>query len=170
MDLSVLVLHLGLKCKHAGECMEKDFSKILKNKYLIERSKKDSTFIKVKITDYLNFATYLAENGFKRLLTISAVDWIKKAVFEVYFVAHNPDENAYIKVSTEILRDDPKIPTISSIWKNASMHERETFELFGIKFDGNPMLKPLFLENWNGPPPFKKDFDWREFVKKNALV
>lgn len=153
-----------------GESMEKDFSKILKNKFFIERNEKGLLFVKVKTTDYLNFATYLAEHGFKRLLTISAVDWIKKAVFEVYFVAHNFDESIYIKVSTEIPRDDPKIPTIASIWKNASMHERETWELFGIKFDGNHMLKPLFLENWNGPPPFNKDFDWRDYVKKNTLV
>ena len=112
----------------------------------------------------------MAEHGFKRLLTVSAVDWIKKAVFEVYFIAHNLDESVYIKVSTEIPRDDPKIPTISFIWKNASMHERETWELFGIKFDGNSMLKPLFLENWKGLPPFKKDFDWREYVKKESLI
>jgi NADH-quinone oxidoreductase subunit C len=150
--------------------MQKEFLNILKNKFPIERSEEGLLFIKVKTNDYLSTATYLAEHGFKRLLTVSAVDWIKKTVFEVYFVAHNFDESVYIKVSTEIPRDDPKIPTISSIWKNASMHERETWELFGIKFDGNHMLKPLFLEDWKGPPPFKKDFDWREYVKKNSLI
>ena len=43
--------------------------------------------------------------------------------------------------------------------ENAAMHERETWEMFGIKFRGNRMLKPLFLEDWRGPPPFRKDFD-----------
>lgn len=46
------------------------------------------------------------------------------------------------------------------------MHEREIWELFGIIFDGNAMLKPLFLEKWNGPPPFRKEFDWKKFVKE----
>jgi len=46
------------------------------------------------------------------------------------------------------------------------MHEHEAWELFKIIFKGNPMLKPLFLEEWNGPPPFRKDFNWREYVKE----
>jgi len=148
--------------------MKKDFSRILEDKFSIKRSKEGLLFTKVKTTDYLNTASYLSEHGFKRLLTISAVDWIKKSVFEVYFILHNFDENVYIKVSTDIPRNDPKILTISHIWKNASMHERETWELFGIKFDGNHVLKPLFLENWVDSPPFKKDFNWREYIKKNT--
>jgi NADH-quinone oxidoreductase subunit C len=148
--------------------MKKDFSRLLEDKFSIKRSKEGLLFTKVKKTDYLSTASYLSENGFKRLLTISAVDWIKKALFEVYFISHNFDENIYIKVSTFIPRNDPKISTISGIWKNASMHERETWELFGIKFDGNNMLKPLFLENWVAPPPFKKDFNWIEYVKNNT--
>ena len=148
--------------------MKKEFLRILEDEFSIKRSNEGLLFTKVKTTDYLSNASCLSEHGFKRLLTISAVDWIKKAVFEVYFILHNFDENVYIKVSTDIPRNDPKIPTISDIWKNASMHERETWELFGIKFDGNHMLKPLFLENWVGPPPFKKDFNWIEYVKQNT--
>ena len=76
------------------------------------------------------------------------------------------DENVYVKVATEISRDKPEIPSLSSLWPNAAMHERESWELFRIKFIGNDMLKPLFLEDWSGPPPFRKDFNWREYVKR----
>lgn len=171
MDQHARILLLDRACTHSTtaykevELMKKDISKILADKFSIEKSEGRFLFTKVKITNYLNTATYLAELGFTRLLTVSAVDWIKKAVFEIYFIVHNFDENVYIKVSTEIPRDDPKIPTLYHIWKNASMHEREMWELFGIEFDGNQMLKPLFLEDWIGPPPFRKDFNWREHVK-----
>ncbi|MEA3345724.1 MAG: NADH-quinone oxidoreductase subunit C [Chloroflexota bacterium] len=122
--------------------------------------------IKVSKEDYLRVAKSLKEKGFQRLLTISAVDWIEEETYEVYFVVHKLDENAYVKVAARIPRDDPQIPSLSKIWPNAAMHEREPWELFGIDFNGNEMLKPLFLEDWVGPPPFRKDFNWREYAKE----
>lgn len=123
--------------------------------------------IEVSKEDYLKVARRLKEKGFRRLVTVSAVDWIEAGTFEVYFVVHNLDENAYIKVTTRIPRDDPEVASLSDIWVNASMYEREGWELFGVDFDGNAVLKPLFLEDWVGPPPFRKDFNWREYVKEN---
>ena len=123
-------------------------------------------FAEVAPDNYKKVAEYLKNKGYVRLLTISAVDWIDQQEFEVYFVAHNPEEKTYIKVATRIPRDNPKIASLLDIWPNAAMHERETWELFGIVFDGNNMLKPLFLEDWDGPPPFRKDFDLREYAMR----
>lgn len=123
--------------------------------------------IQVSQEDYLKVARCLKENGFRRLLTVSAVDWIEAEQYEVYFVVHHLGENVYLEVTTRIPRNDPTIPSLSDTWPNASTHERETWELFGIDFEGNSMLRPLFLEDWVGPPPFRKDFNWREYVKKN---
>ncbi|MEA2021909.1 MAG: NADH-quinone oxidoreductase subunit C, partial [Candidatus Caldatribacteriota bacterium] len=39
------------------------------------------------------------------------------------------------------------------------------WEFFGIDFKGNSNLIPLFTENWQGPPPFRKDFNWQEYVR-----
>ena len=55
---------------------------------------------------------------------------------------------------------------MTPVWyENAQIHEREIHELFGVKFEGNQDLSPLFLENWEGPDPFRKDFNWREYVR-----
>lgn len=116
--------------------------------------------------DYVEAARYLKEQGFRRLLTVSAVDWIEKGTLEVYFLVHKLDENVYVKVVTHIPRGSPQISSLSELWPNAAMHEREAWELFGIIFKGNGMLEPLFLEDWDGPPPFRKDFNWKEYVKK----
>jgi NADH-quinone oxidoreductase subunit C len=123
--------------------------------------------IEVSKEDYLRLAARLRDKGFGRLLTVSAVDWTEAGTYEVYFLVHNLNENVYIKVTTSIQRDNPEVQSLSAIWPNAAMHEREVWELFGIHFDGNAMLRPLFLEDWVGPPPFTKDFNWREYVKKN---
>jgi NADH-quinone oxidoreductase subunit C len=151
--------------KKAGKV--EDTLRVLQTEIDLEhRLKGNVNYIKVSEEDYLKTAKRLKDGGFQRLLTVSAVDWIEREAFEVYFIAHNLDENAYIKVGTHIPRDSLQIPSLSEIWPNAAMHEREAWELFGIKFDGNQMLKPLFLEDWIGPPPFRKDFNWREYVKK----
>jgi len=123
-------------------------------------------FISVSKEKYSAIANYMKKQKFTRLLTVSAIDWIEKEEFEVYFLIHNLEENIYAKISTRIPRNAPEIDSLASIWKNSAMHERETWELFGITFKGNNMLKPLLTENWKSPPPFRKDFNWREYVKE----
>lgn len=130
--------------------------------------KNNCIFIEIEKEHYISIAKYLKNQGFKRLLTVSAIDWIDEEKFEIYFIAHNPDKGLYAKVSTKIPRNNPIIPSLSLVWENSLMHERETWELFGVTFTGNDSLKPLFLEDWNGPPPFRKDFNWREYVKEKG--
>lgn len=123
-------------------------------------------FIEIDVNRYTDFAKYLRKRGFTRLLTVSAIDWIEIECFEIYYIVYNEMLALYIKVSTYIDRNKPIIKSLSNIWKNAMLHERECWEMFGIIFEGNNMLKPLFTEGWNGPPPFKKDFNWRKYVKE----
>ena len=123
-------------------------------------------FIRVSKLNYGGAAEFLKNKGFRRLLTVSAVDWLEEKEFEVYYIVHNPTKNFYAKVATRIPRDETRIQSLSSLWENSAMHEREIWELFGITFDGNAMLKSLFLEKWDGPPPFRKEFDWKKYVKE----
>ncbi len=147
--------------------IKKSVLKDLEERFCAEQCNENNNFyIKVKKDDYLNTAKYLKKQGFKRLVTISAVDWLEKGILEIYFLAHSFDDNSYIKVAAEVSRDNPLIPSVSSLWKNAEMHEREAWEMFGINFEGNNMLKPLFLEDSPRIPPFRKDFDLRKEVKK----
>lgn len=133
----------------------------IRDNFLLASTAKDS---------YPETARYLKEQGFKRLLTVSAIDWMEEKEFEVYFVVHNMATNTFVKLATRIDRADPRIESLSTIWKNAAMHEREAWELFGIEFEGNGMLKPLFLEDWKGLPPLRKDFNWRKYVKETYDV
>lgn len=130
-------------------------------------ARRNMKYIQVSEKEYLKVAKELKAKAFRRLLTVSAVDWVEPGAYEVYFVVHSMEEGAYVKVATRIPRDDPKIATLSEIWTNAAMHEREAWELFGIDFIGNTILEPLFLEDWVGPPPFNKNCDWTGYVKEN---
>ncbi|OYT59280.1 MAG: hypothetical protein B6U75_04195 [Desulfurococcales archaeon ex4484_217_1] len=91
---------------------------------------KDRNFVLAKVdkSSYVNVAEFLFKEGFRRLLTVSAIDWLSRNVIEIYFITYNHVMNVYVKVSTEISRDSPEIPSLSSIWENAAMHEREVWE------------------------------------------
>ncbi|MHA1631166.1 MAG: NADH-quinone oxidoreductase subunit C [Candidatus Heimdallarchaeota archaeon] len=120
---------------------------------------------KVSKDNYWKAAKYLQEQKFQRMLTISAIDWIEKDLFSVYFIVHKFPENIYVKVETEIPRTEPKITSIHELWPTAGLKERETWEMFQITFEGNDDLRPLFLEEEPEIAPFRKEFDWREFYK-----
>ena len=55
-------------------------------------------------------------------------------------------------------REDPAVPSLTGLYHGAHLQEREVFDLFGIRFDGHPDLRRLFL--WDGFPgyPLRKDF------------
>ena len=58
-----------------------------------------------------------------------------------------------IRLKVRVPEEDPRIDSVSSIWQTANWHERETFDLMGIKFDGHPDLRRILLpEDWEGHP------------------
>jgi NADH-quinone oxidoreductase subunit C len=66
-----------------------------------------------------------------------------------------------IKVTIE--RDHPVIDTVSDIWRTADWHEREAYDLLGIRFEGHPDLRRILLpDDWEGHP-LKKDYQLQEY-------
>ncbi len=144
------------------------FSKALKSQYPISdiEIRDNLLTLTTDTTTYVDLSTHLKEHGFSRCLTVTVIDWLEQGEFEIYYLVHHLASNIYVKVATRIPRSKPKITSLSTIWESAAMHEREMWELFGVNFVGNTMLKPLFLEDWKGKPPLRKDFNWRNYVDK----
>lgn len=73
-------------------------------------------------------------------------------------------QRVVIKVMTSRWKDDkegelPEIPSVSGIWKTAIWHERETFDLSGVRFVGHPDLRRILCpEDWVGHP-LRKDYE-----------
>jgi len=115
----------------------------------------------------IKLCNWLKGQGFEHLSAISVTDWVKEGRFEVTYHLWSYKDKILLTLKTKVDRKKPVIKSVTSIWnENAQIHERELHELFGVKFDGNPDLSPLFLEDWQGLPPFRKDFDWREYVRE----
>lgn len=91
--------------------------------------------------------------------SITGVDWIKEDQMEVVYDFSRYDfDLCRVVVRTRIPRDNPIVPTITSIYAGANWHERETHDFFGIKFDGHPHLIPLLLPEDADFHPLLKDF------------
>ncbi|MET8139579.1 NADH-quinone oxidoreductase subunit C [Sphaerisporangium sp. NPDC005288] len=75
-------------------------------------------------------------------------------------VAHlfDPVEHAHLLARTRVPRADPRLPSVTGVYRGADWHERETFEMFGVVFEGHPNLVPLLLPDGFEGHPLRKDF------------
>lgn len=125
---------------------------------------------KETVMSVLNF---LKTRGYRHLGLISCVDWIEEKAFELVYIlsAYMQDDEVYTEnekinviLKTKISREKSTFYSIIPIFENAEPYEREIHELFGLHFEGHPRLTPLFLEREYEIPPFRKDFDTRQYV------
>ncbi len=73
--------------------------------------------------------------------------------FEVVYNLISTVYRHRIRLKVRVPEEDPRIDTVSSIWQTAHWHERETYDLMGIKFDGHPDLRRILMpEDWEGHP------------------
>ncbi|MCF7935045.1 MAG: NADH-quinone oxidoreductase subunit C [Synergistales bacterium] len=110
---------------------------------------------------------WLQEKGCDHLSALSVTDWPEEGILMETCHLWSGALGTVVTVKVRVDRSDPAAPSLGGLFgENARIHERELHELFGVRFDGNPDLAPLFLEEWEGPPPFRKDFDWRAYVRE----
>jgi NADH-quinone oxidoreductase subunit C len=101
--------------------------------------------------------------GFDHVKSVTGVDYPKDEKIElVYHVSsYGTEELAkfILELKTNLDRSSPHIKSIVDIWPSAEYPERETTDLMGVIFDGQPQKERLMLpENFEGEPPLRKDF------------
>jgi len=88
------------------------------------------------------------------LSSVTATDWPGRSprfwvAYELYSMAHRHR----LRVKVGLSEDDPRLPSVTSLFPTADWHERETFDFFGIVFDGHPDLRRILLpDDWEGHP------------------
>jgi len=68
-----------------------------------------------------------------------------------------------IRLKVRVSEDDPHIPTVVRVWKTANWHERETFDMFGVIFDGHPDLRRILLPSDFDGHALRKDYPLRGY-------
>jgi NADH-quinone oxidoreductase subunit C len=99
------------------------------------------------------------ELGFDYLVDVSSVDnygddprWA--VVYHLYGIGHGQ----YLRLKTNVSEEKSELPTVTGVWRTADWHEREIYDLMGIRFRGHPDLRRIIM--WEGYPyhPLRKDF------------
>ena len=97
--------------------------------------------------------------GFDFLLDITGIDnlgddprWT--IVYHLYGLGHR----CHLRLKTDVSEERSELPTVTGVWRTANWHEREVYDLMGIRFRGHPDLRRIIM--WEGYPyfPLRKDF------------
>lgn len=99
------------------------------------------------------------ELGFDYLVDVSSIDnygedprWT--VVYHLYGIAHKQ----YLRLRTGVSEEKSELPTVTGVWRTADWHEREIYDMMGVRFRGHPDLRRILM--WEGYPyfPLRKDF------------
>lgn len=98
----------------------------------------------------------LSDLHFDYLISLTAVDWTDHFMMVYHITSTVHRHTLVLKVRIDE-RENPEVDTVCDLWRTAEFHEREVFDLFGIRFRNHPDLRRLFLEDDYGYP-LRKDF------------
>jgi NADH-quinone oxidoreductase subunit C len=99
------------------------------------------------------------ECGFDMLTDLSGVDnYGEDLRYEVDYQLYSLAGRCRLRLKVPVSEDDIIVDTVTTVWRGADWHEREAFDMFGIRFHGHPNLKRILM--WEGYPyhPLRKDF------------
>jgi NADH-quinone oxidoreductase subunit C len=97
--------------------------------------------------------------GFNFLTDLSSVDnFGDEPRFEVVYELYSLDSNIHLRLKTRVSEDHPELPSVVHLWATANWHEREVYDMMGLRFSGHPDLRRILM--WEGYPyyPLRKDF------------
>ncbi|HUJ72564.1 MAG TPA: NADH-quinone oxidoreductase subunit C, partial [Verrucomicrobiae bacterium] len=99
------------------------------------------------------------ECGFDMLTDLSGVDnYGEDPRYEVSYLLYSLADRCHLRLKVRVSEDDLVVDSVTGVWQTANWHEREAFDMFGIRFRGHPNLKRIIM--WEGYPhhPLRKDF------------
>ncbi|HEX8708728.1 MAG TPA: NADH-quinone oxidoreductase subunit C [Pyrinomonadaceae bacterium] len=83
--------------------------------------------------------------------------------FEVNYHLFSTTRHHRLRLKVLLNDDDTHVPTVTTVWRTANWHERETYDMFGVIFDGHPDLRRILLpDEWEGHA-LRKDFPLRGY-------
>lgn len=99
------------------------------------------------------------ELTFDYLVDISSVDHFgDEPRFEVVYELYSMEHGTHLRLKIPVSEDSCEAPTVTDIWPTANWHEREVYDMMGIRFADHPDLRRILM--WEGYPyhPLRKDF------------
>ncbi|MFC1918079.1 NADH-quinone oxidoreductase subunit C [Chloroflexota bacterium] len=124
---------------------------------VVEADKQSALVTSDTLLQVADFLKNSPEWGLTYLNFITAVDYYD--YFEVVYQVSSLEQNHWFTLKARVYdRENPVLPSACSVWRGADFQEREIYDLMGIKFEGHPNMKRIFL--WDGfeGHPLRKDY------------
>lgn len=125
--------------------------------------------IKVEADFLLPICTALYAYGFNYLQCQCGIDLGPGeqlvSMYHLNKVSDNADRPEEVRVKVFLPRENPSVPSVYWIWKTADWQERESYDMYGINYEGHPNLKRILMpEDWVGYP-LRKDYISPDFYE-----
>jgi NADH-quinone oxidoreductase subunit C len=147
-----------------------EISEILKQRFpdsIVEVKSENvvAPFVKISPTKWKDIALFLRDDQemqFDFLMCLSGVDYGKGTLGAVYNI-YSMNKKHKINIKIDVNADAAEIPSVAEVWHTANWHEREAFDLIGIRFTGHPDPRRILMPyDWEGHP-LRKDYEVPEF-------
>jgi NADH-quinone oxidoreductase subunit C/D len=147
------------------------FAEFGEGTFIVQPTKDDVPTLWVtrdKVVEVLRFLRDLPR-PYSMLYDLSAMDerlrthrfGLPAADFTVFYHLLSIERNSDIRIKVALSADSLSVPSVINLWPNANWYEREVWDLFGIEFDGHPLLVRIMLpRTWTGHP-LRKDYPAR---------
>jgi NADH-quinone oxidoreductase subunit C len=114
----------------------------------------------IEATDLRDIATFCRDKlSLDYLLDITSIDnFGEEPRFEIVYHLYSMPHGVHLRLKLKVSENVGAVDTVSDIWLTANWHEREIYDMMGIKFNGHPDLRRILM--WDGYPffPLRKDF------------
>ena len=128
----------------------------------------ETTFL-IDRADIREVAKLCKEELFDYLLDISSVDnFGTEPRFEVVYELYSMSAAIHLRLKLRVPEEDPTVDTVSDIWPTANWHEREIWDMMGLRFNNHPDLRRILM--WEGYPvfPFTQRIPARRTAERHA--
>lgn len=99
------------------------------------------------------------EAGFDYMADMATVDrFTETDRFEVVYNLLNLTQKKRLRLKVRVDEDDAVVPTVTGVWPGAGWHEREAWDMMGIRFDGHPDHRRIYMPEDFEYHPLRKDF------------
>ena len=112
-----------------------------------------------RIIEICRFLKSAPDLRYDLLIDMAGVDYLgREPRFEVVYHLYSVPYNSRLRLIVRVSDSDPSVPSVASVWSTANWHEREAFDMVGIRFADHPDLRRIYMPDDYPGHPLRKDF------------
>ena len=144
----------------SGEELVNRFTKAFETKIQYKTEFRGETTYTIAASDLREITKFCRDElSFDYLIDITSIDnFGDEPRFEIVYHLYSMPHGVHLRLKLKVPDETGAVDTVSDIWPTANWHEREAYDMMGIKFNGHPDLRRILM--WDGYPyfPLRKDF------------